>query len=277
MYKSMSICAMLATALLLLSSGCDKKVVMTDGLPSIIGTVVADSGSSGVTTQAQVSVDGTRLIPVVAISSDTLELAGYNSSGEYMWTSEWQGANLHLVPGDSCKLHVYQSNGEATTDEMVIPHMPIVTAPDTGFVLKQHQSLTVNWVATEGVDRYNVEFYLHYYYKHGTYFSMDTTIVAPAGTSSYTLPDTVVFPSYVDSVSYGSCRITITAETGPNIGFESNGNIKGKGCGYFFTTASAESQCSIGSHYSEVESRPRPEHRARLLLARKQALIAVIK
>lgn len=276
MSRIVSTCAVLITALALFSTGCDKKVVMTTGLPSITGTVSVDSGSGGVTTQAAVTVDGTRLVPVVAVGNDTLDLYSYGTSGEYQWSSSWQSNNLHLTTGDSCKLHVYQSDGEATTDWQVIPHKPRITAPDTSFVLAKGQSLTVNWVATAGVDRYQIEFRLHYYYRSYDGFSLDTTVVMPGDSSAYTLPGSSIFPSYVDSVTYGYCDIYTTAETGPNIGHESNGNITGNGCGYFFTTSADELQCSIGRHYAALNSeRPASERpTAKQFVERKKALIA---
>jgi len=277
MSKTASTCALIIIiAVALFSTACDKKVVVTTGVPAITGTVSVDSGSGGVVAQAYVSVDGTRLIPVVAVNNETLDISDYGSSGEYMWSSTWHKDRLHAVPGDSCMLHVYQSDGEAKTDAQVIPHIPRVTSPDTGFVLAKSQSLSVTWVATAGVDRYQIEFRLHYYYGNYDDFSLDTTIVVPAGSSTYTLPGSVIFPSYVDSVTYGYCDIYTTAETGPNIGRESDGNVTGKGCGYFFTTSADEMQCSIGSHYmaphSERPASQRPS--ARQFVERKKALLA---
>jgi hypothetical protein len=249
---------------------------MTMGLPSVIGTVSVDSGSGGVVAHAYVSVDGTRLMPVVAVNNETLDNSGYNSSGEYMWNSEWERDKLRITPGDSCMLHVYQSDGEAKTEWQVIPHVPRVTAPDTSFVLAEDQSLTVTWVATPGVDRYQVSFYLHYYYRDFSSFSLDTAVVVPAGSSSYTLPGSIVFPAYVDSVRYGYCNIAIRAETGPEIGRESNGNVTGKGCGYFFTNSGDESRCSIGSPYASLrlQSPNRARPTARQSVERKRALLA---
>jgi len=276
MPKSISTCALLAAALLLSNSGCDRKVIMTVGLPSIIGAVLVDSGAGGVNTQAHVDVDGTRLLPVVAVNNDTLTLRDYGSTGEYMWTSSWQGFELRLAPGDPCALHVYQSDGEATTDTVVIPHLPKVVSPDTNFVLGKNQSLSVAWVATEGVDRYELAFDVHYRYYHGGYttFSMDTTVLVPAGTSTYTLPGAAIFPSDVDSLIEGYCIITVTAETGPNIGSESKGNVNGKGCGYFFASGTQESWCFIGGYPSMDVPCPRlARPTAEQLVERKRALI----
>ena len=275
MSKNASVCALLTAAVLFFSSACDRRVVLTNGLPSIVGQVMVDYGSSGVTTQAYVTVDGTRLMPVVAINSETLDLYDYSSSGEYMWNSAWQSYGLHLTSGDSCMLHVYQSDGEATTAKLVIPVVPSVVYPDTSFVLKEDQPLSVTWVATTGVDRYEIKFDIYYYYGNSNYFSLDTLIISPAGTSSYTLPATVIFPANVGSVEYGYCDIMVTAETGPNVGRECGGNIRGKGCGYFFTSSTDETWCEIGAPHSGMGTRhPRPERpTAKHLVERKKALI----
>lgn len=277
MLKRIATCALLLTAVLFFGTACDKKVVMTEGLPSIMGTVTVDSGSGGVTTSAYVSVDGTRLLPVVAVSKDTLDVQDYSSSGEYLWSSSWGSDRLHVTQGDSCVLHVYQSNGEATTDGQVIPNIPKILTPSDTFILGENQSLSVTWVTTEGVDRYEIEFYVHYYYRGDyDYVSLDTIVTLPAGSSSYTLPGTVIFPSYVDSVSGGYCDITIRAETGPNIGHESEGNISGNGCGYFFTSSDNASSCFIASRYKGPNlGHPGPSRpTARQLVERKKALLA---
>jgi hypothetical protein len=215
-------------------------------------------------------------MPVVAVNNDTLDLYNYGSSGEYMWSSEWQSNRLHTTPGDSCMLHVYQSDGEAKTNRQVIPHIPRVTTPDTSFVLAEDQSLSVTWVATAGVDRCQIQFSMHYYYGDYNSFYLDTTVSVPAGSSSYTLPGSIIFPTYVDSVTYGYCDIYISVETGPNIGHESNGNVTGKGCGYFFTSSGDQSSCSIGSPYAGLNlQRPRPARpTAKQLVERKKALLA---
>ena len=276
MLKSASTCALLATAALLFSTGCDKKVISTMGLPSIIGTVSVDSGPGDRTISAYVGVDGTRLLPVTAINKETLELSDYSTPGEYGWSSSWRGSDLHLSPGDPCVLHVFQSNGEAHTDTEVVPNLPRITTPETSFSLREDQSLDVAWVGTPGVDRYQIEFRIDYDYHRYNTFSLDTTITLPAGSTSYTLPGSVIFPAYVDSLEFGYCYITVTAEAGPDVGHECDGNVKGNGCGYFFAVSTAGSRCLIGS--PDAIACPKPpaptSQTARQFVERKRALIA---
>ena len=272
--RSRSMTVAILAAVILLLGACDRKTVLTFGLPSIIGATVSDSSASGTETYAYVEVDGTRLLPVAAIGGETLDLQDYYSSGEYMWSSSW-GKNTKLRPGDSCILRVYQSDGTAQSDKQTVPHSPHITSPDSNFVLQEDNSLTLTWVGTAGIDRYELAFGLQYDYGHYNSYYLDTTVVVPGTATSYTLPAAIIFPSYVDSVDYGYCHVYVTAVCGPLIGRESKGNITGHGLGYFLTSSQAVGYFDIGSAIRAAMPRPRqaPSERARNMVARlKQTL-----
>jgi hypothetical protein len=261
-------------AVILLLGACDRKTVLTLGLPSIIGAAVSDSSSSGTQTYAYVEVDGTRLLPVVAINGETLDLRSYSSSGEYMWGSYWE-KYTKLRPGDSSILYVYQSDGTAQSDQQTVPHSPHITSPDSNFVLQEDNSLTLTWAGTAGIDRYELAFQIQYDYGSYSYFSLDTTIVVPGTATSYTLPAATVFPSYVDSVDYGYGYVYVQAVCGPRVGRESKGNITGHGLGYFLTLSEDEGHFYIGSAMRAAKPQPRQtlSERARDMVARfKQTL-----
>ena len=270
--RSMNV-AILAAVILLLGA-CDRKTVLTYGLPSIVGAAVSDSSASGTETYAYVEVDGTRLLPVAAIGGDTLDLQDYYSNGEYMWSSSW-GKNTKLRPGDSCILYVYQSDGTAQSDKQTVPHSPHITSPDSNFVLQEDNSLTLTWVGTAGIDRYELTFNIEYDYGYYHSYSLDTTVVVPGTTTSYTLPAATIFPPHVDSVDNGYCHVYVTAVCGPLIGRESKGNITGRGLGYFLTSSQDGGYFYIGSAMQPAMPRPQPtlSERARDMVARfKRAL-----
>ena len=269
-------CIIVATlaAVILLLGACDRKVVLTYGLPAVIGGVVSDSTSSGTQTYAYVEVDGTRLLPVVAINGETLDMGSYYGSGEYMWDSEWE-KYTKLKPGDSCILYVYQSDGTARSNELTIPHCPRVTSPDSDFVLRGGNPLALTWTGTAGIDRYELAFDISYEYGNFNYFYLDTTIILPGTAASYTLPAATVFPPYVDSIGYGSCDVSVRAISGPRVGRESKGNITGHGAGYFLTVSEDASSFYIGDKARAAMTRPRltPSERARNMVAQlKQTL-----
>jgi len=259
---------------LVISAGCNQKTVLTFGKPSVIGVIAV---SEDTVAGAEVEVGGSRLLPVVAVNSETLDLEGFSAAGEYLWNSSWEKEELRLGPGNKCLLHVYQSDGEAKSDSVVIPPPPHITEPAEGFVLLKGNPLTVTWATTPGVTQYHLEIDLDYsYYDTTGYyesFSLDTSWYLPGTAGSVTLAAATIFPADVDSVLYGDGEIFLSVEAGPRLGHESTGNIKGNGCGYFWTEAYAEDYFDIGSEGTgnSSRSRPKPADVARRLLNSKKA------
>ena len=267
--RSGSLNVAILAAVILLLGACERKTVMTFGLPSIVGTLVSDSTSSGTQTYAYVEVDGTRLLPVVAVNGETLDVEYYSSSGEYMWSSQWQ-KYTQLKPGDSCILYVYQSDGTAQSNKHTVPYSPHITSPDSDFVLHEDYPLTLTWAGTAGVDRYELTFNIEYDYGYYNSYHLDTTIVVPGTATSYTLPAATIFPSHVDSVDNGYGYASVQAVSGPLVGRESKGNITGHGLGYFLTSSEDDGYFYIGSSMGAAMPRPRqtPIERARNMVAR---------
>ena len=266
----------MAVSLLMVNGICDRKTVLTHGLPAIIGTVIHHTGiGEQVRTEAAVSVDGTRLLPVVAVNDETLHLDGYSSSGEYMWDSEWSLELQHLAQGSTCVLNVYQFNGNAVTDSHVLALDPEFSYPPDTTVLRRGDSLKVRWKTTSGVDRYELYFDIWYRYSRSSNFYLDTTVILDDSAGSYTLPAGVIFPSHVDSVKYGHIDIDVTAEAGPDLGRQTGGNIKGNGCGYFWTRNSVSLRIDIGADTLGLDAMPAFHERLtpQQVLERKRALL----
>jgi hypothetical protein len=261
-----------AAVIILLLGACDRKTVLTFGLPSIIGSAVYDSSSSGKTTAVYADVENTRLLPVVAINDESLDVEYYSSGGEYMWSSSWSKTS-GLKPGDSCILYVYQSNGTARSEEQPIPQKPHITSPGSSFILKEDSSLSLAWTGTAGVDRYEISFDIQYEYGSSyNYFYLDTTVVVPGTATNYILPAASIFPSNVDSVYYGYINISVEAVSGPCIGRECKCNITGNGAGYFLTSSADNGYVSINQLWLGTRRLPRtPLERAQRMVARFRA------
>jgi hypothetical protein len=259
-------------AVVLLLGACDRKTVLTFGLPTIIGAAVYDTTSHGNRTFVYADVENTRLLPIVAANNESLDVGGYSSDGEYMWSSSWR-KETKLKPGDTCVLYVYQSDGTAESNELVVPERPRITSPDSNFVLEQGHPLALAWTGTAGIDRYEIEFQIEYSYydtsHHYRYFSLDTTAVLPGATADVTLPASSIFPSYVDSVYYGDVSVYIQAVCGPCIGHECKGNVKGHGAGYFLASSEDYGSFAIGDYWRAARPRPRsPIEQSRRMVER---------
>jgi hypothetical protein len=265
-----------AVASLLFVAGCSTKTTLTLGLPAINGVVVylKASGAQPARTEADVTVDGTRLVPVVAINSDTVDLINYSGEGEYMWSSTWRSDNLNVLPGKECQLKVFQSDGEASSPKLMLPAGFSITAPAESSRLARGSPLTITWPAVTGIDRYEVTVTIDYsYYDTSHYFqhfALDTSFAVSKDTLAVTFAAGTVFPPDVDSVRSGYGSISVTAEAGPNIGHESKGNISGNGIGYFWTRTSDDVLILFG--IADVRNaRGRSERQsARQVLAEKQ-------
>jgi len=232
-------CLILIAATIVLFAGAACRPAGTNyGLSTIIGTLTHTVTAGRESTAATVTVTGSKLIPVVAISRDTLALMSYDVSGEYLWNSTWRGAHLGILPDSYCVLHVYQSDGEAHSGRQVLPAQPTIISPDSGATLTQNSDFNASWDSVGNIDRYEVNVHLSYTYNDFQHFLLDTTITLPETSFTLTIPAGRIFPPDVDSVNSGAGSITVTAETGPNLGKELNGNISGNGIGYFWTRSS---------------------------------------
>lgn len=270
--KGARVIVVTVAAVILLLGACDRKVVLTFGLPTIVGTAVNDTTGQENRTLVYADVDNTHMLPVVTANSESLDVSGYSSGGEYMWSSTWQKATK-LEAGDTCVLHVYQSDGTAESDKLVIPRQPRITSPDTSFVLLKGNPLALAWTGTAGVDRYEIEFDIEYQYydtsRYYHYFYLDTTAVLPGTTTDFTLPASTIFPSFVDSVYYGYVSVMVQAVSGPCVGRECKGNVKGHGMGYFLALGYDNAYIPIGDYWQAARPRPRtPIEQARRMVER---------
>ena len=258
--KSARVIVVIVAAAILALGACDRKVVLTFGLPTVIGTAVYDTTAHGNRTLVYAEVANTRLLPVVAANSESLDVENFSSSGEYMWSSIWE-KETGLESGDTCVLHIYQSDGTAESDRLVIPDKPRITSPGSNFVLEQGRPLALAWTGTAGIDRYEIELHLEYYYYDSSQahhsFYLDTTVVLPGTTTDFALPASTIFPSYVDFVYYGQVYFYVHAVCGPCIGHECKGNVKGHGGGYFLASSEDYGAYAIGDSLKAALPRPR--------------------
>jgi len=272
--KSARVIAVTVTvaAAILLLGACDRERVLTFGLPTIIGTAVYDTTYHGNRTLVYADVENTRLLPIVTANSESLEVEGFSSGGEHMWSSSWQ-KETKLKAGDTCVLRVYQSEGTAESEKLVIPERPRITSPADTFVLEQGHSLELAWTGTAGIDRYEINLQMQYEYTdtshYSSYFYLDTTFTMPGTATDFTLPASFIFPPDVDTLHYGDGTVHIQAVCGPNIGHECKGNVTGHGGGYFLASSEDYGSFAIGEFWRAARPRPRtPAEQARRMVER---------
>lgn len=263
---------------LIFFSGCKPKSA-TSGKPEIMGIVIVGRDS---VPAATVEVNYSKSLPVVAVNSETLSLSDYQCnynyfSDEQVWSSWWEKDPLELLPGKKCVLHIYQADGEAQTDSLMVPWPPVFTSPGGGFTLKGGTPLPIAWTSGTGVERYYLQIELYYSYRDTARnyrtFSLDTSMYLPGTVTSFTLPAANIFPLDVDSVLSGSGSIELQAEIGWKAGSNPKGNIKGNGYGYFWTYS--DNYCNFGIGGSQLSgtsrTEPKPGEIAKQVLARKKA------
>lgn len=220
-----------------LISGCEKApLIMSYGEPAIFAELRrSEQKEQTIQNIINVSVGGTRLVPVVSINNDTLELEHYQRDDYAYLISEFRG-NLSVNPGDECKLVVYHDEGEASAT-ITLPGNFEITSPEEDSTLHQNEDLPVSWSPSEGAERYKSDINLSYHYvdtsEESNSFSLDTTFYT---TTNITIPKERIFPPDVDSVEYGSGNISIYSESGPWIGHTTEGNVFGEGVGYFIAS-----------------------------------------
>ncbi len=233
MQKEITIISILAAILSFpLIYGCEKGLTIINyGEPAIFAELSTEQRDQTVQNVIRVDVGGTRLVPVVLINNDTLEVYSYRRD-EYTYLSEFRG-NLSLDPGDECKLFVYHDEGEASAT-ITLPGDFEIISPEEDSTLHQNEDLTVSWSTSEGAERYKLDIRLNYHYVdtsgESNIFSIDTVFYS---VDSLIIPKERIFPSVVDSVEYGYGHIFVYSESGPWIGHTSEGNISGEGVGYF--------------------------------------------
>jgi len=238
MQKEITLISILVVALsFTLIYGCEKgPTIMSYGEPAIFAELIrAEQREQTIQNVAYVSVGGTRLVPVVSINNDTLELYSYRRD-EYTYLSEFR-ENLSVVPGDECELVVYHDEGEASAT-ITLPGDFEIISPEEAFVLQQDGDINVSWSSSERAERYFINIDLHYYYidtaGSNNYFSLDTNVYTI--NTNLIIPNERIFPSDIDSIEYGSGIISVYSENGPNIGYTTEGNISGEGIGYFIAS-----------------------------------------
>jgi len=217
----------------LLFFGCERgPIILSYGEPAIFAELNrAQQRDSTVQNVIEVSVGGTRLVPVVRVNNDTLELYYYQKN-QNTYNSQFIGY-LSVEPGDECELVVYHDEGEATAT-ITLPGDFEIISPKEDSALRENEDLIVGWSPSEGEDRYKLDIDLHYYYFDtsgvSNRFDLDTNFYA---ITHVTIPKEKLFPPEVDSIDGGSGNISIYSENGPHIGHTSEGNISGDGVGYF--------------------------------------------
>jgi hypothetical protein len=217
-----------------LISGCEKDpLIMSYGEPAIFAELRRSKQKEQIIQNIiNVSVGGTRLVPVVSINNDTLELEHYQRDDYAYLISEFRGI-LSVNPGDECELVVYHDEGEASAT-ITLPGNFEITSPEEDSVLHQNKDFPVSWSSSEGAERYKLNIDLSYYYidTSGTLtrFNLDTSFYT---TTNITIPKERLFPPEVDSVDGGFGNISIYSESGPCIGHTIKGNVSGEGVGYF--------------------------------------------
>jgi hypothetical protein len=216
--------------------GCEKgPTIISYGEPAIFAELIrAEQRDQTIQNIIQVSVGGTRLVPVVCINNDTLGIYSYRKD-EYTYLSEFR-ENLSVAPGNECDLVVYHDEGEASAT-ITLPGDFEITSPKEDSALQQNEDLIVNWSPSEGAERYKLKIDLSYYYVDtsgaSTRFDLDTSFYT---TTNITIPKERLFPPEVDSVDGGFGNVSIYSESGPWIGHTTEGNISGEGVGYFIAS-----------------------------------------
>lgn len=225
-----------AVALTTLSGCCTNPAAVDYGKPAIFGSV-ARGYYDGKKTLANINVSGTRLLPVVTIDSDTLELIYYSFHFEYLWKSQWHGY-VSAAPGRECELVVDQSNGMANATT-TLPGDFVIIQPDD---LHIGDDLDIAWTNSAGAERYEVYIHVDYSYidtSGGWELLWYDTSFCTTDTT-FTVGKVRLFPDDVDSIMSGDGVVEVQAECGPWIGHGTEGNVEGYGCGYFLATNGPE-------------------------------------
>ncbi|MEM2144368.1 MAG: hypothetical protein QW279_03335 [Candidatus Jordarchaeaceae archaeon] len=218
-------------------------------------------------------------MPVVTVNSESLYLYDYYTyynpfSDINLWDSRWKKDRMEITPGKKCMLHIYQKEGDASSDSVYVLYPPVFTSPGGGFILKSGNPLPISWSGSTGINRYHLSLSIYYSYydtaHHYQTFDLDTSMYLPGTTTSFTLPATTIFPGYVDTVLYGYGTIDLEAETGCREGRNKDGNIKGNGYGYFWVYTHANCEFDIGTRSLTALSRskPKPSEIAKKILTR---------
>jgi len=181
-----------------------------------------------------VEVEGTELLPIVAINANTLELGDCNPKGEYMWESYFRG-EVPINPDNEYELTISHNGGEASAT-ITLPGDFEITSPEEDDTLHQGEDITVSWSQSEGTKRYKLHIRLSYDYgdtANPTYNNFRLDTILSNSNTSIIIQKEKIFPPEIDSVQAGHGFVDISSENGPRIGFSAEGNISGEGIGYF--------------------------------------------
>jgi hypothetical protein len=235
MQKTITLISILAAILsFALICGCEKgPTTISYGETAIFAELIRSEHGDGIIQNLiNVSVGGTRLVPIASINNDTLELYSYRRDENAYFISRFR-ENVSVNPGDECQLIVYHNEGKASAT-IALPGDFEITSPGENDTLNPNEDLSVSWSTSEGAERYKLTINLYYHYTDtsgaSNSYRFDTTFYT---TSSCTIPKERIFPPEVGSVVYGSGNISIYSESGPRIGHTTEGNIYGEGVGYF--------------------------------------------
>lgn len=182
--------------------------------------------------------NGFKIIPVVMINNDTLPVDYYwYSPTEFYYYGEIAGIDI----GDECKLKVDYGEGKGeATDTM--PGNFRITNPDSTFVLHKGNNLSISWNSAAGATWYWLTVELWYYFRdnNGNYDDFELYLDTIIDGNSLVINASRIFPSYVDTVFYGSGDISAEAVCGPKLEPGAKGNIKGDAVGFFWCVYDAK-------------------------------------
>lgn len=202
------------------------------GEPFISAELRKEEMREGISTR--VEVEGTRLIPIVVINGDTLELSSCDPEGEYMWRSYFVD-EVSVDPDKEYELIVSHNRGEAY-GTVKLPGDFEITSPKEEDTLYSNEDLTFSWSQSKESERYKLEINLFYYYGdtvNPSYnrFYLDTILSNPD--TIITIENEKIFSPEIDSIQEGHGRVYLYSENGPPSGISVEGNISGEGIGYF--------------------------------------------
>jgi len=226
--------------------GCKKAGVQTIswGEPKIEAEIVRVSVDGAFENHASVEVWGTELIPVVVVNNETLEVIDENLNNDYTYyTKFWK-----IVPGNvlnEMELTVYHTGGTATSSAY-LPNDYAIKVDDP---LLRNNDLKIHWGIVDSANYYELTIKLQYEYNSGIgptqTFKFDTSVITED--TSFTGSASRLFGDLTsdDEIKSGDCTIKLYAINGLYPGRSLEGNIVGKGEGYFYAKNYRETKISV--------------------------------
>ena len=238
---------------LLFLSSCTKKtenitnVTEIAPLPYVIGEIakydlrLLDS----IYTEAWVEVYGFPSIPYVAINNDTIpryrDIHPYPSSYDY-YDGEYYELGFPLAEETIYNLVVSSSSGQANASVKFPGEFYIKSPDEVETWLPPGEFLNVEWKKSVGCEWYGLFFYwdVHYHDEDGNgyYTSIDTLIILDSLDVDYRFTASFLWPqpSADYDVIYAYGTLYTMAATGPKIISGGQGNVTGKGAGFFLAS-----------------------------------------